>query len=384
MRKRIASESVTEGAPDALCDWIADGIVDELLRLDPSAQCACEVACGLGEVRLTGEAVTHAPVDYEGCVRKALHRIGTERSTHGLDDKSRIVCAIRNPYPDAARHGPGKALLIKGADQGTVFGYACNETPERMPLSAVLAHRLTRELDRLRKKNELPYLLPDGRAQVTLEYEGDRPLRAASVGILAQHQPEADLRRLRADLEERLVRRCIPAALLDARTEIRINPAGPVLLGGLWTQTGLSGRDALLHAYGGHARIGGGALPGRDPGRIERGGAYMARAVAKAVVAYGAASQCEVQAAYSEGREEPAFVWVDTRGTGRVPDAQLTDWVIQNYDFRRSAIIDCLQLRQPIYQNTARYGHFGHLEGEFPWEMMYNRPCGVITMRAIS
>ncbi|HML46960.1 MAG TPA: methionine adenosyltransferase domain-containing protein, partial [Clostridia bacterium] len=212
----------------------------------------------------------------------------------------------------------------------------------------------------------------------------DQPVRAASVWILTQHQPDVELRKLREDLEECLVRHCVPANLLDAQTEIRINPAGPNLLGGLLVQTGVNGRNAALNAYGGHARFGSGTLSGRDPGRIERCGAYMARALAKAMAAYGAAAQCEVQVAYSAGREEPSALWVDTRGTGRATDAQLSDWIFQNYDLRRSAIVDCLQLRRPIYRNTAIYGHFGREADEFPWEMRYNRACGAMTMLAIS
>jgi S-adenosylmethionine synthetase len=369
----FTSESVTEGHPDKICDQISDQILDELLKEDPMSRCACETTAEPGAVHIMGEITSAAQVDYSAAARRVIRRIGYTQEAYGFTDACRITCSIHSQSPDIAmgvdhalesRQGDQKD--IGAGDQGMMFGFACCETPEYMPLAITLANRLTARLTQVRKEGILPYLRPDGKAQVTVQYDDGAPVRVQAVVVSAQHDPQVDMRQLTDDIAAQVIRAVIPADMLDADTKIYINPTGRFVLGGPAADTGLTGRKIIADTYGGYARHGGGAFSGKDATKVDRSAAYMARFIAKNIVASGAARSCELQLSYSIGVARPVSVHIDTNGTGKVDDAVLADWVAQNIDLRPAAIIEALDLRKPVFSGTAAYGHFG--KPGFTWE----------------
>ena len=372
-RMLFTSESVTEGHPDKLCDQISDRILDELLARDPYSRCACEVTAEPGAVHIMGEITTTAEVDYDVCARQVIRDVGYIKSEYGFTDGCEITMSLHRQSPDIAmgvdRSLEGKVNDIHelgAGDQGMMFGYACNETSSYMPLPIHLAHELTKHLTMLRKEQILPYLRPDGKSQVTVEYRDGKPYRVDTVVVSAQHDPEVEIETLREDILEELIKAVIPNRLWDDQTKVYINPTGRFVLGGPAADTGLTGRKIIADTYGGIARHGGGAFSGKDPTKVDRSAAYMARYVAKHIVAAGLADKCEIQLGYAIGVAQPVSVMVDTFGTGKVPDEVLEGWVKSCVDLRPGSIIDRLKLRRPIYGATAAYGHFGR--AEFPWE----------------
>jgi S-adenosylmethionine synthetase len=367
----FTSESVTQGHPDKMADQISDAILDAALAQDPCARVACESLLKTGFVMLAGEITSSARLDYPGIVRETVRRIGYANSAWGFDaDTCAILCAVERQSSDIALGVDEREGKDLGAgDQGMMFGFAVRETPELMPAPIQYAHALTRGLARLRESGELPYLRPDGKAQVTVEYDGKgRPARVHTVVVSTQHAPDVEERRIRADILERLVRAVLPAHMLDARTLVYVNPTGRFVIGGPQGDAGLTGRKIIVDTYGGMGRHGGGAFSGKDPTKVDRSAAYMARYVAKNVVAAGLADRCEVQLAYAIGRSEPVSVRVDTYGTGRVDEGRLAAAIREIFPLSPSGIIRDLDLRRPIYQKTAAYGHFGRSEPEFTWE----------------
>ena len=369
----FTSESVTEGHPDKLCDQISDRILDELLARDPYSRCACEVTAEPGAVHIMGEITTTAEVDYDVCARQVIRDVGYIKSEYGFTDGCEITMSLHQQSPDIAmgvdRSLEGKVNDIHelgAGDQGMMFGYACNETSSYMPLPIHLAHELTKHLTMLRKEQILPYLRPDGKSQVTVEYRDGKPYRVDTVVVSAQHDPEVEIETLREDILEELIKAVIPNRLWDDQTKVYINPTGRFVLGGPAADTGLTGRKIIADTYGGIARHGGGAFSGKDPTKVDRSAAYMARYVAKHIVAAGLADKCEIQLGYAIGVAQPVSVMIDTFGTGKVPDEVLEGWVKSCVDLRPGSIIDRLKLRRPIYGATAAYGHFGR--AEFPWE----------------
>lgn len=374
-KKYFTSESVTEGHPDKVCDQIADRILDELLKQDPQSRCACEVTAEPGAVHIMGEITTQADVDYAACARAVIHEIGYISPAYGFTDGCAITCTLHQQSPDIAmgvdrawesRDG-GQAEAGAG-DQGMMFGYATNETRTYMPAAFQLANDLTARLAYLRKAAILPYLRPDGKAQVTAEYEDDTLKRVEAIVVSAQHDPDIEIATLREDIMENLIRVVIPAPLMDEDTKIYINPTGRFVLGGPAADTGLTGRKIIADTYGGYARHGGGAFSGKDPSKVDRSAAYMARYIAKHMVASGVAQRCEVQLGYSIGVANPVSINVDTLGTGSVADGVLVQWVKDHLDLRPDAIIEKLRLREPVYSSTSAYGHFGK-EG-LSWEQL--------------
>ena len=370
----FTSESVTEGHPDKVCDQIADRILDELLRQDPLTRCACEVTAEPGAVHIMGEITTRAVVDYDKCARSVLRGIGYTDPEYGFTDRCGITCSLHRQSQDIAmgvdaalesRDEGGKDL--GAGDQGMMFGFACDETPEHMPMAIQMAHGMTRRLAALRKEGVLPYLRPDGKAQVTVEYRDGRPRRLEAVVVSAQHDPDVPMERLRQDILDTVIRP-VAHGLLDSGTHVYINPTGRFVLGGPAADTGLTGRKIIADTYGGYARHGGGSFSGKDPTKVDRSAAYMARFIAKHIVAAGLARSCELQLGYAIGVARPVSVAVDTRGTGILPDTELAAWVEQQFDLRPAGIIRSLQLRRPIYAETAAYGHFGR-KG-LPWETL--------------
>jgi len=366
----FTSESVTEGHPDKLCDQVADRILDELLLQDAHSRCACEVTAEPGALHIMGEITTLACVDYNAVARSVIRQIGYTKDEYGFSDNCHISCSLHNQSPDIAC-GVDNACDSDGqelgaGDQGMMFGYACRETAALMPLPIELAHRLTRGLTALRKSEILPYLRPDGKAQVTVEYLQGKPQRVEAIVVSAQHDPDISIEQLRADLRSELICRVIPQELLDEQTRVYINPTGRFVLGGPAADTGLTGRKIIADTYGGYARHGGGAFSGKDPTKVDRSAAYMARYLAKHVVASGLAARCEVQLSYGIGIAQPISVLVDCFGSATVDDRLIEAWIKDNIDLRPAAIIDKLQLRRPIYAATAAYGHFGR--EQFPWE----------------
>lgn len=378
--KLFTSESVTEGHPDKVCDQIADKILDELLKQDPKSRCACEVIAEPGAVHIMGEITTSAEVDYIACAREVIREIGYTDPELGFTDECSITCSLHRQSPDIAI-GVDCALEnrekgekdIGAGDQGMMFGYACNETENYMPLAIQLANELTRRLAYLRKTHSLPYLRPDGKAQVTVEYHDGKPKRVAAVVVSAQHDDVIESSRLREDILENLIRVVIPSQFLDENTQLYINPTGRFVLGGPAADTGLTGRKIIADTYGGYARHGGGAFSGKDPTKVDRSAAYMARYVAKHIVAAQLADKCEIQLGYAIGVAKPVSVSVDTFGTGRVPDQILESWVCSNFDLRPAAIIEKLDLCRPIYLSTAAYGHFGSSVPNRTWEILDSR-----------
>src|SRR5580693_4972808 len=378
-RRLFTSESVTEGHPDKLADQISDAVLDALLRDDPMSRVAVETFAITGQIHIAGEVTTKTYIDIPRIVRETIAEIGYTKSSVGFDAETcGVSISIDEQSPDIAM-GVDKSLEAKGGqddeferigagDQGMMFGYACRETDELMPLPIVLAHNLTRHLAAVRKNADIPYLRPDGKSQVTVEYEGDRPVRVEAVVVSTQHDPDIPLEEIRREITEKVIDHVIPAAMYDERTRVYVNPTGRFVIGGPKGDAGLTGRKIIADTYGGMARHGGGAFSGKDPTKVDRSGAYAARWVAKNVVAAGLADRCEVQIAYAIGVAHPMSVAIETFGTGRLPEERIVKAVIDVFDLRPAAIIHHLNLRRPIYQKTAAYGHFGRDDQDFTWE----------------
>lgn len=381
-RKFFTSESVTEGHPDKMADRISDAILDAILEKDPMARVACEVLVSTGLVLVAGQITTDCYVDIPRVVRETVRDIGYTRAKFGFDcDTCAVVTSIDEQSPDIAmgvnqawekREGleDDEAATLGAGDQGMMFGYATKETPEFMPLPISLAHKLTRRLAEVRKERILPYLRPDGKSQVTVEYEGDKPIRVDTVVISAQHRPDIDLADLREGILQEVIRKVIPEEMLDNKTRYFINPTGRFVIGGPQSDTGLTGRKIIVDTYGGMARHGGGALSGKDATKVDRSGAYAARYVAKNIVAAGLAERCEVQIAYAIGVARPVSISVDTFGTGILPEERLVELIKAHFDLRPGAIIRDLGLRRPIYRPVSVYGHFGRSDLDLPWERL--------------
>ena len=381
----MTSESVTEGHPDKICDFVADSILDALLKEDPKSRSAVEVTAEPGAMHIMGEITSKASPNFEKIARRCIAKIGYTRPEYGFDAKSvNITCSIHEQSPDIAMGVDAAADSSKdvgAGDQGMMFGYACDETTELMPLSITLAHALTCRLTEVRKSGLLPYLRPDGKAQVTVEYVDGAPIRVDTVVVSAQHDPDIDMKVLRKDILERVVFPVIDAKLLDENTKYYINPTGRFVLGGPAADTGLTGRKIICDTYGGIGHHGGGAFSGKDATKVDRSAAYMARHVAKTAVAAGAAKQLELQLGYAIGASKPVSVSVETFGTGRLPDDVLYDWVRNCFDLRPGAIIQYLKLDSPIFAETTNYGHFGR--NGFPWEQVNETAMDALKMRLV-
>jgi len=381
-RKFFTSESVTEGHPDKIADQISDAILDEMLRQDPMSRVACETVCTTGIVFVCGEITTEAYVDIQKVVRDTVREIGYTRAKFGFDaDTCGVITAIDEQSADIAM-GVDKALearenkmsdeeieAIGAGDQGMMFGFATNETPEMMPYPIMLAHKLSRRLTEVRKNGTLPYLRPDGKTQVTVEYdEAGKPIRLDAVVLSTQHSDDVSQETIHADVKKHIFDVILPADMVDENTKFFINPTGRFVIGGPHGDSGLTGRKIIVDTYGGYARHGGGAFSGKDPTKVDRSGAYAARYAAKNLVAAGLCDKCEIQLSYAIGVAQPTSVNVDTFGTGKLPESKLAEIIRKHFDFRPAGIIKMLDLRRPIYKKTAAYGHFGRTDDSLPWE----------------
>jgi S-adenosylmethionine synthetase len=383
MKKKwlFTSESVTEGHPDKMCDQISDAILDSIMEKDPPGRVAVETLVTNGVAIVAGEVTTGCYVEIPQIVRNTIKDIGYTRAKYGFDyETCGVMVAIKEQSKDIAR-GVDKALEIKGGevvkedleglgagDQGLMFGFACVETEELMPLPIVIAHKLVKKLAEVRKTGELSYLRPDGKSQVTIEYEDDKPVRVHTVLIAAQHSPDVDMEKIKADIIERVVIPILPEELVDDKIKYYVNPTGRFVIGGPQGDTGVTGRKIIVDTYGGYSRHGGGCFSGKDPTKVDRSGTYAARWVAKNIVAAGLAKKCEVQIAYAIGIARPLSIMIDTFGTGQIPESKIADLVNDTFDLRPGLIIKNLKLRRPIYKQVAAYGHFGRLDLDLPWE----------------
>lgn len=381
-RRLFTSESVTEGHPDKICDQISDAVLDAFLREDPNARVACEVSVATGLVLVIGEISSRADyVDIPAIVRNTIKDIGYTRAKYGFDYKTCAVLTSLNEQSADIAQGVDRALearegqmtdeeieALGAGDQGLMFGFAVNETPEYMPMPIALAHRLSRRLAEVRKDGTLSYLRPDGKTQVTVEYEGDKPVRVDTIVVSTQHAEDITLEQIQKDIKEHVILPVVPEQFLDADTKYFINPTGRFVIGGPQGDAGLTGRKIIVDTYGGYARHGGGAFSGKDPTKVDRSAAYAARYVAKNIVAAGLADKCEIQLAYAIGVARPVSISVDTFGTGKVSEAKLVELIRKHFDLRSAGIIKELGLRNPIYKQTAAYGHFGRTDIDLPWE----------------
>ena len=383
MSKRLfTSESVTEGHPDKICDQISDAILDEILKEDPMARVACETTCTTGIISIMGEITTSCYVDFPKVARQVVLDIGYDRAKYGFDGTTcAVVTAIDEQSPDIAQGvndgyenreqgGNDNENSTGAGDQGMMFGYACDETPEFMPMPISLAHKMAKKLTQVRKDGILDYLRPDGKTQVTVEYDDDKPVRVDAVVVSSQHSPDVDIQKLREDIKREVILTTVPAELIDENTKFYINPTGRFVVGGPNGDSGLTGRKLIVDTYGGYARHGGGAFSGKDPTKVDRSAAYASRWVAKNVVAAGLAKKCEVQLAYAIGVAHPVSIMVDTFGTATVDEDKIEQAIEKVFDLRPHAIIKQLDLRKPIYKNLAAYGHLGREDLGVSWEKL--------------
>ena len=374
MKYLFTSESVTEGHPDKVCDRISDAVLDALLAQDENARCACETVAQANMVHMMGEVTTQATVDYVRIARECIAQIGYTKPEYGFNAQDcAITCSLHEQSPDIAQGvnsaleaREGAAPDIGAGDQGMMFGFACDETPALMPLPVMLAHTLSERLATVRKAGLLPFLRPDGKTQVTVEYDGHQPVRVDTIVVSAQHDPDVSIEALREGVVAQVIQAALPENWMDDRTRILVNPTGRFVLGGPAADTGLTGRKIIVDTYGGYSRHGGGAFSGKDPTKVDRSAAYMARNIAKTIVTAGAARRCEVQLAYAIGVARPVSLMADTFGTGAIPEEQLCAWIERCFDLRPAAIIDKLELRKPVYAANCNYGHMG--KAGMAWE----------------